>query len=172
MIELPKVFELAAAKDGIFVLCINGYIPILEHPERHSRFQLDFECLKDFIEMLAYCQITAANLTGGFGRNVIYLAEKMVLYGLAHVIGSDSHGSNLREPMLSTALKKAASLLGSEKKAKSMVVDIPSAIIADQDIAIEIPGKNSCELRGNTGRQSGKSGFLKNLFLSWIIQKF
>lgn len=91
----------------------------------------------------------------------MYLAEKMVLYGLAHVIGSDSHGSNLREPMLSTALKKAASPLGSEEKAKSMVVDIPSAIIADQDIAIEIPRKNSCELRGNTGRQSEKSGFFK-----------
>ena len=91
----------------------------------------------------------------------MYLAEKMVLYALAHVIGSDLHGLKWREPTLSPALKKGASLLGSEEKAKSVVVDIPSAIIADQDIAIEIPGNINCESHEKRKRNAGRKGYFR-----------
>jgi len=156
LLEFPEVFELDKIKDEVFGLRMNGFIPILAHPERHTKFQLEFDCLREFIELGALCQITGASLTGGFGRSVKFAAEKMVLFGLAHIIASDSHASNWREPVLSAALNKAAKLLGSEPQARRLIVDNPQSVIADRDMAFDIPGTDNLRCCDNKRKQPGK----------------
>ena len=155
LLALPKIFHAETVKDEIFALRMNGYVPILAGPERSPGLQRDFDCLKELVGLGVFCQITAASLTGGFGREVKFVAEKMVLQGLAHVIASDSHASSWREPILSAAVKKAARILGDEAQARRLVSDLPEAIIGDRDVAMEIPSRDKVQPSDEKGNRPG-----------------
>ena len=60
-------------------------------------------------------------------------AERLLKLNLVHLIASDAHNAEERPPRLSEAVERAAKVVGKEK-AEAMVMDVPAAILRDQEV--------------------------------------
>ena len=95
-----------------FDLTAAGYVPILTHPERLSWVEGQYALLGKLVAAGVWMQITAGSLTGQFGKNARYLAEKMLDQGLVHILASDAHDPIKRPPNLRDGYEKAVQRLG------------------------------------------------------------
>lgn len=117
-VELPDPFIPRTIIDFINRIRNRGLIPIITHPERNRLLQQNTEILVDLISAGALSQITAAAVTGGFGKPAMKSCKKMLKKDLVHLIASDAHSTSTRPPILSEARKKLQSLIGREKQEK------------------------------------------------------
>ncbi len=128
LLEFPDSSLPPATEDICFRLSSKGIIPIITHPERHLIFMERPKKLQRLIDLGCLVQITAASLTGGFGRQVARAAREMLRHGYCHILASDAHNPRSRPPLLSQALEAASSLVGRER-ALAMVTSTPEKII-------------------------------------------
>jgi protein-tyrosine phosphatase len=68
------------------------------------------------------------SLLGKFGNQVKQSAETLLRKNLVHFIASDGHSANGRPPVLSSAVRAAAKIVGKEEAGK-MVKEYPRAIM-------------------------------------------
>jgi protein-tyrosine phosphatase len=82
---------------------------VLAHPERCRAFHGEdgLGLLERLVAQGAVVQVTAAALTGGFGRTVQRAALDMVEHGLVHIVASDTHDVEHRGPDLREHLDAA-----------------------------------------------------------------
>lgn len=128
LLEFPDFSLPPATEEICFRLKQQGITPIITHPERHFIFQEMPQKLERLIELGCLAQITAASLTGGFGRRVTRVAREMMLKGYFQIMASDAHDTRRRPPLLQKALKVASTLVGKDQ-AEAMVTTIPEKII-------------------------------------------
>lgn len=128
LLEFPDSSLPPATEDICFRLNSRGIIPIITHPERHFIFQEMPKKLQRLIDLGCLVQLTAASLTGGFGRQVARAAREMLRKGYCHILASDAHGLRSRPPLLSKALEAAILLIGRDR-ALAMVTTTPEKII-------------------------------------------
>ena len=86
-----------------------------------------------FLDLGCLAQLTAASLTGLFGRRVADLSRTLVKKGYIHLLASDAHSSRGRKPLLSAAVTLLSRIIGPDK-AQAMVTTIPAKIIRGEDI--------------------------------------
>jgi len=111
----------------------KGFVPIISHPERNRGFAARPELLHEFVSMGCVAQVTAASLTGDFGKEVRATAGLFMSHNLVHIIASDAHRALGRPPGLSRAVEAAAKIVG-DSKARAMVTEIPRAILENKAI--------------------------------------
>ncbi len=139
LVELPFLLYPPFTDETLFQLQLAGYTPILAHPERHNPFQRHPELLQRLVERGVMTQITAGSLLGSFNGSAKKAAELFLQRNLVHIIASDAHSPRgHRVPTLSRGVAAAAKLVG-EEKARSMVEDIPAAILAGKKVTVEPP---------------------------------
>lgn len=135
LIEFPHSHLPANAREIIFRLIVDGFQPILTHPERNGSVLRDPSLLFRLVESGILVQITADSLSGGFGPEVqrcaIFLLEK----GVVSFIASDAHSSIGRRPELSGGLKVAEKILGRERAWK-LVSTNPEAVISGVTVGV------------------------------------
>jgi protein-tyrosine phosphatase len=112
----------------LFELLVRGITPIISHPERNLEIIRGHKKYIHMVQMGCLGQITAASLTGDFGRDARQAAEDLLRKQLVHFIASDAHSANGRSPVLSDAVRAAEKIVGKEQ-AKKMVTEYPQAII-------------------------------------------
>jgi protein-tyrosine phosphatase len=134
LIELSDVFVPSQIPNMLLQLTSKGLKPILTHPERNPVLQGKPEHVSEWVEMGLLVQITANAFTGKWGRGVQKLANGYAEKGLVHVIASDAHGTNHRNPVLSEARNVIAKSFG-EAFATTLVETNPMAILHDQPLA-------------------------------------
>ena len=93
-------------------LVMNGYTPIIAHPERCQPIVDDIDILYDLIARGAVAQVTAGSITGDFGDTLQEIGLKMVEDGLIHVVASDAHHAEYRPFKLAEALGVIEEKLG------------------------------------------------------------
>lgn len=84
------------APDGvdavIFNLLLNGYKPVLAHPERYPFWYDDnFKTYDKLKEKGALFQININSLTGHYSPGAKKIAEKMIERGMVEFLGTDCH---------------------------------------------------------------------------------
>lgn len=99
----------------MFELQIEGYIPIILHPERITAFQDNPDKLYRFVKNGALTQITAGSLLGKFGKKVEKLAHQFIESNLTHFIASDAHNTKKRGFYLTDAYQNMKKRYGTEK---------------------------------------------------------
>ena len=134
LVELPGVLLLDSCKAELFNLRLQGFVPIIAHPERQAHFQKNPESLGEMVEMGILAQVTAQSLLGDFGSKIQRCAEKMLKNRLATILASDAHGAENRAPVLAEAVNRATKLLGNRAEAKALAGGTPRAIVADEKI--------------------------------------
>lgn len=132
-VEFPQECVLPGARDLFFSLMLDGYIPIISHPERNREFAERPDLLYELVAMGALAQVTAQSLEGGFGESIRKTAIKLLRHNLVHIIASDAHDTVKRPPRLSAAVVEAAFIAGIEK-AQAMTTSIPEAVLGDKAV--------------------------------------
>jgi protein-tyrosine phosphatase len=131
LVEAPLEAVGEELEAAVRELMTHGYGVVLAHPERAPSFQRDPQRLAALVEGGVLCSLTAAALTGRFGRRVRDFADGLFEAGLVHNLASDAHDAVARPPGLRSHVAAAASRLpGLERQAPWLLEEVPSAILA------------------------------------------
>ena len=104
----------------------RGHRIVLAHPERLPAFRRDREMLVRLIEDGMVAQLTAASLTGRFGKEVQAFSKALMADGLVHNVASDAHSTGRRAPSIAAELEAAG--LGAH--AHRLADEVPRAVLS------------------------------------------
>ncbi len=113
LLEPPSRSLPMYVKELLYRLTVQGYKPVIAHPERNSRFTEDFDLLHELVNMGCLVQITSESLIAS-NKKLKSTSEKMIEEGLVSLISSDTHGVNKRKCRIMEALKRVEALYGKE----------------------------------------------------------
>jgi len=131
LFEPPHHVAPPRLEDELFRVMTAGYVPVLTHPERLSWIDSHYPLFTELVKRGVWMQLTAASVTGKFGKAAAYWAHKFLDDGLVHIIASDAHHSRKRPPILSEAREWVAARYGREE-AEAMVSTRPRGILDNQ----------------------------------------
>lgn len=110
LVEFPSSQVPRYAKEMLYNIQLEGFTPIIVHPERNKVFMEKPELLYRFVQNGAMTQLTAASLVGNFGKNIQKFSRSLVEANLTHILASDAHNTTSR----GFAMKKAFEYLETE----------------------------------------------------------
>lgn len=134
LLELPFAQPLPVyTEELLFRLSIDGYRPIIPHPERTEALVREPQLLHRLHRAGALFQVTWIAFTGRLGK----AAEKMVRYmleaNLVHLLATDAHNPGVRLRELRKAVAVIDGLCG-EGVARAYLNGRPAAVIADRPL--------------------------------------
>jgi len=91
LFELSFDTEQINYKRAVFNLQLNGYKPILAHPERYEYWHTNFSKYEDVADRGIHIQINTNCLTGHYGPGVKRISERLIDADLVDFIGTDCH---------------------------------------------------------------------------------
>ena len=167
LVEPPHHIAPPRLEDLFFALLVAGYVPVLTHPERLTWIKSQYLLVQRLVHAGCWMQITAGSLTGAFGRNARYWAERMLNEGCVDLIATDAHDVNRRPPNLNRGRELAAKRVG-EVEAQHLVVTRPEGVLRN-DLPSNLPRPEAAvassgmvaeanDLTG-TGDATGAGGF-------------
>jgi len=142
--------------DSIFDVMSAGYVPIITHPERLRWIEEQYNVMGQAVHNGAWIQLTAASVTGKFGKRPQYWSERMLDEGLVHILATDAHNMRTRSPILSEAVEAVSKRLG-EEAARDMVFTRPRAVL-DNAVPSSLPPPVGAP------KAPARSGFFQRLF--------
>ncbi|MBR3972816.1 MAG: hypothetical protein IKJ99_02550 [Oscillospiraceae bacterium] len=78
-------------------LRVNGYKPVVAHPERYDAVQQNPVLCQYWLERIGcIMQINKGSLLGTFGNRVQKASHFLIDHGLAHLVASDAHSADRR----------------------------------------------------------------------------
>jgi len=78
-------------RQTVFDLKVNGYKPLLAHPERYPFWAANFPFYETLKELGVFFQINTISLSGYYGPGPKKTAERLIDAGMVDFIGSDMH---------------------------------------------------------------------------------
>ncbi|MFD1205222.1 tyrosine-protein phosphatase [Sporosarcina contaminans] len=91
LIELPDDHFPEFTFELLFSLQIEGYIPIIPHPERNVVLRKEKQLLYELVTKGVLLQVTANSLFGANGRTAKKCSLELIKHNLVHFISSDAH---------------------------------------------------------------------------------
>ena len=89
LFETNYLTEPYLLNDFIFRLTVNGYKPVLAHPERYH--YMTVEKAEDLRNRGVILQVNTLSIIGYYSKSVQRLAEKLIDKGWVDLLGSDCH---------------------------------------------------------------------------------
>jgi protein-tyrosine phosphatase len=126
--SVPPMFE-----QPLYRAQLEGWIPVIAHPERNRVFQGRPEMLATFISHGARVQITATSLTGAFGPEARRAAETFLRRRMVHFVATDAHNLIKRPPRLTQALAALRELV-SDAEFEALTVENPRAVVENRGL--------------------------------------
>lgn len=112
---------------------LDGWIPVIAHPERNTVFQARPDVLAFLIGHGAKVQVTATSLTGAFGAEAKKAAETFLRLRMVHFIATDAHNTSKRPPVVKDAIEALRSVAGDEMTA-ALTVENPRAVVENRPL--------------------------------------
>lgn len=104
LIELPFTEEPANLKSALFELQVNGYKPVLAHPERYAFMAHRKNRYEELFAQGILFQINLFSLVGYYSPQIRKTAEFLIAEKMVNMVGSDCHGPR-HLPVFHDALK-------------------------------------------------------------------
>lgn len=136
---------------------LDGWIPIIAHPERNAVFQSRPGLLATLVQLGAKAQVTSASLLGDFGEEARAAAVHFLHRNLVHVIATDAHNLKRRPPRVRAAREVVTEIAGADV-AQALFVDNPRSVI-DGTTLVYDP-----DLPYTSAPEAGFLGRLRRLF--------
>jgi protein-tyrosine phosphatase len=92
LVELPFTEEPPNIKSALFSLRVNGYKPVLAHPERYGFYGQYKEKYEELFDSGILFQVNIFSLIGYYSPAVQKTAEWLIEKKMVNMIGSDTHG--------------------------------------------------------------------------------
>jgi protein-tyrosine phosphatase len=131
LVEPPHHTAPQRMENFFFDILVAGYVPILTHPERLTWINQHYDTVRRLAANGVWMQITAGSVTGAFGRNAQYWADRMLDEGLVHLLATDAHDVNRRIPNLSRGRDAAAKRVG-DSEAEHLVKTRARGVLANE----------------------------------------
>lgn len=93
LLEFPSNHVPRYAESLLYDIQLKGLIPIIAHPERNTEIIERPTLLYNLVNKGALSQVTAASLTGGFGKKIKKFSMQLIEHNLTHMIASDAHNT-------------------------------------------------------------------------------
>ena len=108
--EFSMAFPSMNIKDILFEMEMQGYQPIIAHPERYFYLQQNKEFYAELKDIGCMFQLNLLSLTGYYGRSAKDLAEYLANNDYYDLVGTDLHNlhylEGLQQMSMSNTLKK------------------------------------------------------------------
>jgi protein-tyrosine phosphatase len=135
----------------LYRMQLDGWVPVIAHPERNAAFQAKPENLASLVRLGAKTQVTAASLIGEFGPEARQAAFDWIASGMVHAIASDAHNIKKRPPRMTAAFAAVRNAAGDDV-ANALFHDNPRAIVEGRGLAFEPEPLEYGGKRGLLGR--------------------
>ncbi len=159
LVEFDDLMIPPSMNDAFYELMVAGLQPIITHPERNLTIQRHPERMKQWLRQGCLVQITAASLTGRFGRSAQSLAQQFLEDHWVNFLATDAHNLQSRPPKMREGYDIVAKRFGGET-AERLCVDNPRAVFLGEELPPQ-PEPKKIEEDSDT---SGKRSFLGRLF--------
>jgi len=128
LVEFPHSHLPNSMKEVLFKMMVQGYRPIITHPERNVSVLKDPGAIFELINGGVLAQITADSIIGTFGIDIQECSRYLLKKNMVRFIATDAHSSHHRKPVLSQGLKAAGKIIGKEEALKLVTVN-PEAVV-------------------------------------------
>jgi protein-tyrosine phosphatase len=159
LLEPPHHVAPPRFADFVFNVVASGFVPVITHPERLTWIDDHYDTFCALVEQGAWMQITSGSVTGRFGDNARYWAERMLDEGRVHILATDAHGIRRRAPLLAEGRDAAAEIVGMDE-AIHLVETRPLGILENLSPSAMPP----LPQRDQDQRRRKKGGLLSRLF--------
>lgn len=150
LVEPPHHVAPAGLETLFFNILIEGYVPILTHPERMSWVGEKYDLIQRLAKRGVWMQITAGSLEGKFGRRARYWAERMLSEGLVQILATDAHDNAHRRPDLMKGRIAAEKIVGLQE-AESLVATRPRDVLSNHSVSDCVPLRGRASGNGRGG---------------------
>lgn len=154
LIEFPFGDLPLYAEQLFFDLQMQGYVPLIAHPERCKPILRRPEKLYDLVQKGSISQITASSITGGHGDGVQSKSLEFIENNLAHVIASDAHNAEFRPFELRAAYDFISQELG-ENYTERLKKNAES-ILNNKDVSYDEPVRLKSEMDSSQSKSRRK----------------
>jgi protein-tyrosine phosphatase len=93
---------------------MSGLIPVAVHPERNQQIIEQPDILYNLVKKGALTQVTAASVSGDFGKKIKSFTQQLIEANLTHIIASDAHNIGSRTFKMREAFDFIQSKYGSD----------------------------------------------------------
>lgn len=108
--EFSLAYQPHGIKEILFEMQMQGYQPVIAHPERYVYLQQNKEFYDDLKDIGCLFQLNILSLAGGYGRSIQELAQYLLKKNYYDLLGTDLHHGGhleaLRNPALTYQLRK------------------------------------------------------------------
>lgn len=136
-IELPNGHVPRYTEQLLFDIQLEGLIPIIVHPERNTEIIEQPDLLYRFVKKGALTQVTAASITGAFGKKIRRFSFDLIENQLTHFIASDAHNLTNRSFHMKHAFKLVEAMYGIEMV--YLYKENAQRLVAGQNVMKDIP---------------------------------
>lgn len=91
LVEFSMAFPAMNIKDILFEMQMQGYQPIIAHPERYSYLLRNKEFYDELRDIGCLFQLNLLSLGGGYGKTVLELAQYLLKNNFYSLAGTDLH---------------------------------------------------------------------------------
>jgi protein-tyrosine phosphatase len=158
LVEFPDFINTTMVNNVFFRLMSMGLVPIITHPERNPSLLETPGPLIKWVHDGCLIQVTAASLTGRFGRRAETLTRLLLRGNYAHFIASDAHNTTSRAPAMQEAFEALRTDFGIEA-AERLCIQNPRAAFFGADMPPQPEAKGPLYERNQP-----KQGLLRRLF--------
>lgn len=130
LVEPPHHVAPARLESLFFNILAAGYVPILTHPERLTWIAAKYNLIQRLAGAGVWMQVTAGSLSGAFGQDARYWAERLMDDGYVHILATDAHDTRRRPPDLARGRDLAAQRVG-EPEATHLVLTRPRGVLTN-----------------------------------------
>jgi protein-tyrosine phosphatase len=110
LVEFSLANEPIDLKEVLFEMQLQGYQPVIAHPERYSYNERNKEFFADLKSSGYWFQLNILSLAGAYGKSSRVLAQHFIKNNYYELAGSDLHNRRhlemLSEPSINTDLKR------------------------------------------------------------------
>jgi protein-tyrosine phosphatase len=119
------------------LLADRGYLPIVAHPERAYAVQREPRLMAGPVGVGAVGQLTAASVSGRFGKTSQQTSFALIEAGHVHLLASDAHNTNSRGPDFQGAIATLGKRYGEEFVAAFLAA--PAEVVAGRRPRLPAP---------------------------------
>ncbi|MBI5857831.1 MAG: histidinol phosphatase [Sphingobacteriales bacterium] len=110
LVEFSLAYPAHGIKDILFDMQMQGYQPVIAHPERYIYLERDKNFYEELKDIGCLFQLNLLSLTSHYGKSVQELAQYLIKKDYYDLVGTDLHHSRhleaLHNPAINNALVK------------------------------------------------------------------
>jgi len=115
LVELPFSSLPFGWKEQLFALQINGYKPVMAHPERYNFAYGNRKYYQEFIDAGCLLQMNLLSVAGYYGPDAQAAARYLLKNKMISLVGSDAHHhrhiKSLSDPSIAAAIEEYGQLM-------------------------------------------------------------